>query len=50
MPVFVEENMSACAVVHELNPAEDAPKPSILWCTFSQSRVQVAPTCANKGS
>src|ERR1700690_1774316 len=42
VPLFVEKNMSARLVV-QVNPvkAEEAPKPSIRWCTLFQSTVHV---------
>src|SRR5947208_530204 len=36
MPVFVEKNMSACAVVKLLRQAEEAPNPSMRWKVLVQ--------------
>src|SRR5580704_759347 len=48
MPLFVEKNMSAWAVVHKPSQADEAPKPSIRWKTTLLSTVQ-APLVGSGG-
>src|SRR5208282_2073693 len=40
MPLVVEKNMSASVEVQLLCQADEAPKPSIRWCTLFQSTMQ----------